>query len=164
MAKPESKEKSGRLVIATNRKARHDFEVLDTLETGIVLVGPEVKSLRAGRANLVDAYAYVKGGELFLDKLHISPYGPAMRANVKPQRVRKLLAHVREIRKLHGKVKERGMTLVPLSLYFNEDGRVKVELALVRGKHEYDKRETLKRKEMDRDARRVMSRQVRSRR
>jgi SsrA-binding protein len=165
MAKPNKKESSkdaGLTIIATNRRARHEYEILSTLETGIVLFGPEVKSLREGRANLGDAFAVVRNGELFLEKLHISAYEPATRANTKPQRERKLLAHGREIAKLLSRVRERGVTLVPLSLYFNEDGRVKVELAVARGKHAYDKRETLKRREMNLDARRVMSRQARS--
>jgi SsrA-binding protein len=142
--------------IATNRKARFEYEILDKLEAGIVLIGPEVKSLRAGRANLGDAYALIRRGELFLEKLHISAYEPATRANADPQRSRKLLAHRREIARLEGRVQERGLTLVPLSLYFDEKGRVKVELALARGKHRYDKRETLKRREADRDAQRAM--------
>jgi SsrA-binding protein len=142
--------------IATNRRARYEYEVLDKLECGIMLIGPEVKSLRAGRANLGDAYAFIRRGELFLEKLHISPYEPATRANADPQRSRKLLAHRREIARLEGRVRERGNTLVPLRLYFDENGRVKVELALARGKHRYDKRETIKRREADRDAQRAM--------
>ena len=156
-ADPEGK------VIATHRRARFEYEILDTLEAGIVLHGPEVKSLRAGRANLSEAYGMIRRGELFLDKLHISPYEPATRANVNPQRERKLLVHRREIKKLLGRVKERGVTIVPLKLYFNDDGRVKVELALARGKHSYDKRESIKRREMDRDSGRAMSRQVKKR-
>jgi len=151
MAEPRA-----RTTIATNRRARFEYEVLDKLECGIVLIGPEVKSLRAGRANLGDAYAVIRHGELFLEKLHISPYEPATRANADPQRSRKLLAHRREIARLAGRVKERGNTLVPLSLYFDEKGRVKVELALARGKARYDKRETIKRREADRDAQRAM--------
>jgi SsrA-binding protein len=105
----------------------------------------------------------IRRGELFLDKLHISPYEPATRANLNPQRERKLLVHRREIKKLMGRVKERGVTIVPLKLYFNAEGRVKVELALARGKHSYDKRESIKRREMDRDSGRAMSRQVKKR-
>ncbi len=166
MAKPDKKkkEKDGdRKVIATNRRARFEYEIVDRLEAGIVLYGPEVKSLREGRANLGDAYGVVRKGELFLEKLHISPYEPATRANSEPQRERKLLAHKREIRRLLGKVRERGFTLVPLSLYFNEEGRVKVELALARGKHSYDKRETIKRREAERDSQRSARRGSRSR-
>jgi SsrA-binding protein len=153
MAKSNKKnQKSDNKVIASNRRARFEYEILDTLEAGIVLIGPEVKSLRAGRANLGDAYATIRNGELFLEKLHISPYEPATRANAEPQRERKLLVHRREVQRLLGKVRERGFTLVPLSLYFNEQGRVKVDLALARGKHSYDKRETIKRRDADRDA------------
>ncbi len=154
----ESASKDGKRTIATNRRARFEYEILDHLETGIVLNGPEVKSLRDGKANLGDAYATVRRGELFLEKLHISPYEPATRANTDPMRERKLLAHRREIARLRDKVREKGFTLVPLSLYFDANGRVKVDLALVRGKHLYDKRETIKRREADLDARRSMRR------
>ena len=161
-AKTEKKDKKhARTLIATNRRARHDYEILDTIEAGIVLIGPEVKSLREGRANLGDAYGVIRGSELFLEKLHISPYEPATRDNASPQRVRKLLAHRREIAKLHGKVRERGLTLIPLSLYFNEEGRVKVELALARGKHVYDKRESIKQRELDRSINRAVNRRGR---
>ena len=156
--KTEKKNADGKSVIATNRRARYEYEIIDHFEFGIVLHGPEVKSLREGRANLGDAYGVVRRGELFLEKLHISPYEPATRDNGDPQRERKLLAHRREIKRLYGKVQERGLTLVPLSLYFNAEGRVKVELALVRGKHTYDKRESIKQRESDRDARRTMRR------
>jgi SsrA-binding protein len=141
--------------IATNRRARFEFEILDRFEAGIQLVGPEVKSLRAGKANLSDAYATIRRGEVWLLNLHISPYDPASRENPKPRRERKLLLHRREIAKLDGKVKESGLTLVPLSIYF-KDGRAKVELALARGKRRHDKRETIKKRETDRDLRRVM--------
>jgi len=144
-----------RKVIAKNRRARFQYEVLETLEAGIVLVGPEVKSLRAGRANLGDAYAIVQRGEIYLKNLHISPYEQAARENPEPTRDRKLLLHRREIQRLAGRVQERGFTLVPLSLYF-KDGRAKVELALVRGKRLYDKRESIKRRETDRDLARAM--------
>lgn len=145
----------GPKIIARNRRARHDYEVLDTFEAGIVLVGPEVKSLRAGRANLGDAYGVVKGGEAFLEKLHISPYEPATRENPEPQRERKLLLHRHQIEKIRSRVAERGLTLVPLSLYL-KDGRVKVELALVRGKRMHDRREDLKRRDAKREADRAM--------
>lgn len=152
--KSDKKNADGRRVIATNRRARFEYEIVDHFEFGIVLEGPEVKSLREGRANLGDAYGIVRRGELFLEKLHISPYEPATRANGDPQRERKLLAHRREIKRLYGKVRERGLTLVPLSLYFNAEGRVKVDLALARGKHTYDKRETIKQRDADREAQR----------
>ena len=141
--------------IATNRRARFEYEILDSFEAGISLLGPEVKSLREGRANLGDAYALIRGSEVFLHKLHISPYEAATRENPEdPQRPRRLLLHRHEIRKLQGRVEERGLTLIPLELYFNDDGRVKVKLALVRGKRTVDKRETIKRREADREAQR----------
>lgn len=142
-------------IIARNRRARHDYEVLDTFEAGIALIGPEVKSLREGRANLGDAYATIRGGDCFLEKLHISPYEPATRENADPMRSRRLLLHRHEIRRLSGKVRERGLTLVPLSLYW-KDGRAKVELGLVRGKRSHDRREDIKRRDADREARRAM--------
>jgi len=144
--------------IATNRRARFEYEVLERVEAGLVLVGPEVKSLRAGKANLTDAYAIVRRGEAWLLHCHISPYDPASRDNPDPQRERKLLLHRREIRRLSGKLAERGLTLVPLKLYF-KGGRAKVELALVRGKRRYDKRQTIRERESQRDlARRMRSR------
>jgi SsrA-binding protein len=152
MSETESRSKT----IATNRRARHEYEILDTIEAGMVLVGPEVKSLRAGRANLGDAYAVIRGGEIYLEKLHISAYEPATRENpADPQRPRKLLLHRREIARLRGRVVERGLTLVPLSLYF-KSGRAKVELALVRGKRSHDKREAIKQREASREADRAM--------
>jgi len=156
--KKDKADAPGHKVIATNRRARFEYEILDHFEMGIVLYGPEVKSLRDGRASLGDAYGVVRRGELFLEKLHIGAYDPARRENTNPLRDRKLLAHAREIKRLHTKVQEKGFTLVPLSLYFNEDGRVKVDLALVRGKHQYDKRESIKRRESDRDAQRAVKR------
>ena len=158
MAKPRKKaEGEGARVIARNRRARFQYEIVDTLEAGIVLLGPEVKSLREGHANLGDAYATVRRGECFLHKLHIGPYDPATRDNAEPLRDRKLLLHRSEIRKLEGRVQERGLTLVPLSLYW-KDGRAKIELGLARGKHVRDKRETIKRRMDDRDAERAMRR------
>ncbi|MEZ4332946.1 MAG: SsrA-binding protein SmpB [Myxococcota bacterium] len=148
----------GRLVVATHRRARFEYEILDTLEAGLQLVGPEVKSLRAGRANLGDAFAQVHRGELWLEKLHISPYEPATRENpTDPQRRRKLLVHRHEIARLEGRVAEKGLTLVPVTLYFRH-GRAKVELALARGKQRHDKRETIRRREHDRETQRVMRR------
>jgi SsrA-binding protein len=142
-------------VIATNRRARFQYEVLDTFEAGMVLLGPEVKSLRDGRANMGDSFAVIRNGEIFLEKLHISPYDFANRQAPDPMRVRKLLMHRHEIQKLHSKVVERGLTIVPLRLYLRE-GRVKVELGLVRGKHMHDKRETIKRRDADLEAKRAM--------
>lgn len=142
-------------VVATNRRARHEYEVLDTFEAGIALLGPEVKSLRDGRANMGDSFAMIKNGEAWLEKLHISPYEYANRTAPEPMRERKLLLHKHEIEKLHSRVVERGLTLVPLRIYLR-DGRVKVELGLVRGKHMHDKRETIKRRDADLEARRAM--------
>lgn len=148
----------GKQIVATNRRARFEYDIVDHSEMGIVLFGPEVKSLREGRANLGDAFGSIRKGELFLEKLHISPYEPAMRANGDPQRIRKLLAHKFEIKRLLAKVQEKGFTLIPLSLYFDAKGRVKVDLALARGKAQYDKRESIKRREADRDTQRTMRR------
>ena len=151
----------GRLIVATNRRAHFEYEILDTWEAGIVLSGPEVKSLREGRANLGDAYAQVHRGEIWLEKLHISPYEAATRDNPSdPQRRRKLLLHHHEIARLDGRVTEKGLTLVPVALYFRR-GRAKIELALARGKQQHDKRETIKRREHDRETQRVMRRHTR---
>ena len=148
-------EKAGRKLIASNRKARFLYEILDSFEAGIALHGPEVKSLRAGRANLADAYAHVRRGEIFLVNAHISPYEEAGRENKDPRRERKLLLHRSEIGRLSGEVTERGLTLIPLSLYF-KDGRAKVELALARGKKLYDKRETQKKRTWQRERGRLL--------
>ncbi|MEI6741473.1 MAG: SsrA-binding protein SmpB [Gemmatimonadaceae bacterium] len=145
-------------VIARNKRARHDYEILDTWETGIVLTGTEVKSLRDGRANLTDAFGIVTDGEVFLLNLHIGPYGQGNVFNHEPTRTRKLLLHRREIRRMIGAVERQGLTLVPLDLYFVR-GRVKVRLALVRGKQQHDKREDIKK----RDAEREIARALRSR-
>lgn len=142
--------------VATNRRARHDYEILETFEAGISLFGPEVKALREGRANLRESFAVIKRGEVFLQQLHISPYEPAARGNPSdPTRERKLLLHRSQIGKLSGRVAERGNTLVPLSIYF-KDGRAKVELALARGRHTYDKRAALREKEDQETARRAL--------
>lgn len=137
-------------VVCQNKKARFDYEILEVIEAGMVLLGTEVKSLRQGRANLKDSYARIKGGELFLMQSHISPYTHAYYDNHEPDRARKLLVHKGEIKRLQGKTQEKGLTLVPLKIYF-KDGRAKVELALARGKKTYDKRETLKRKTEQRE-------------
>lgn len=144
-----------RKLIASNRRARYEYEILDTFEAGIALLGPEVKSLRAGGANLGDAYATVRHGEVFLVNAHISPYAQAGRENPEPRRERKLLLHKREIARLQGQVAERGRTLIPLSLYFKQ-GRVKVELALARGKRRGDRRETIRRREQEREVEREL--------
>jgi len=145
-------------VVATNRKAYHDYDIEEVYEAGIVLQGTEVKSLRVGRANLRDSFARVKGDELYLHNVHISPYSHGNIANHEPRRMRKLLLHKAEIKRLMGKVAERGLTLVPLRIYFK--GNVaKVELALARGKARYDKRRAI----ADRDAKRDIDRALRER-
>jgi SsrA-binding protein len=133
-------------LVCENRKARHDYELKDTLEAGLVLLGSEVKSLREGRGNLKDSYCRVKDGEAFLFGMHISPYPPAL-DNHEPERTRKLLLHGREISKLAGKLHEKGLTLIPLKIYF-KDGRAKAELALAKGKRTHDRREDVKKREM----------------
>ncbi|MCU0640304.1 MAG: SsrA-binding protein SmpB [Candidatus Krumholzibacteria bacterium] len=143
-------------IICTNRKARHDYEILETIEAGMVLRGTEVKSLRAGNAQLKDSYAAIEGNELFLLNAHISPYEMGNRFNHEPTRTRKLLVHAKEIKRLLGKTQEKGLTLVPLKLYFNDAGKVKVELGLARGKKSYDKRRAI----ADRDAKRELARAV----
>lgn len=137
-------------VITENRKARHDYHILETYEAGIELKGTEVKSLRSGKANLKDSYAQVESGELFLFNMHISPYEQGNRFNVDPVRKRKLLMHKKEIMRLLGKTKEKGLTLVPLKAYFTR-GKVKIELALAKGKKLYDKREAQAEKSAQRD-------------
>jgi SsrA-binding protein len=148
---------SGRKVVASNRKARHEYEVLDTFEAGIVLKGPEVKSVRAGKIGFQDAFARIDNGEAWLYSLHISPYEQANRFNADPQRARKLLLHRHEIERLVGKVEEKGLTLVPLELYLKR-GYVKVRLALARGRQMHDKRQKLKRQVQEREAQRAMDR------
>lgn len=145
----------GRRLVASNRKARHEYEILDTWEAGLVLRGPEVKSIRAGKVAFQDAYASIDGGEVFLHSFHISPYEQANRYNEDPVRKRKLLLNRGEIRKLIGKVEEKGLTLVPLDLYFRR-GRAKMTLALARGRQLHDKREKLKRQTQEREATRAM--------
>ncbi|MFZ2446599.1 MAG: SsrA-binding protein SmpB [Syntrophobacteraceae bacterium] len=144
-------------IISQNKKAFHDYEISERFEAGMVLLGTEVKSLREGRANLKDSYAKVKKGEVFLYDLHISAYSHASHDNHDPERVRKLLLHRSEIKKLLGKTQERGFSLIPLKLYFKE-GKAKVEIGLARGKREYDKRESLKRKEETREMERLRKR------
>ena len=141
----------GEKLIASNKKAYHDYFVLQKLEAGIELTGTEVKSLRDGKANLKDSYVIVKGDEAFLLATHISPYTHGNLQNHEPERTRKLLLHKREIEKLRVQLVEKGLTIVPLRLYF-KGNRVKVEIAVVRGKKQYDKRETEKRREADREA------------
>ena len=144
--------------VARNRQARFRYELLETWETGIALQGSEVKSLREGKANLKDAYALVRDGEVWLHNVHIAPYGPAAREGHDPERPRKLLMHKKEIERLIGKTQERGLTLVPTRIYFSGP-RAKVELALARGKEQRDKRDTIR----DREQRREMERELRYR-
>lgn len=145
----------GRRVVARNRKARHEYDVLETFEAGIELKGPEVKSLRAGHVAFQDAFARVEHGEVWLLSLHISPYEQANRFNVDPVRPRRLLLNRREIRQLAAKTDEKGLTLVPLEIYFSR-GYAKVTLAVARGRKLHDKREELKRRQQDREARRAV--------
>ncbi|MDY6824669.1 MAG: SsrA-binding protein SmpB [Thermodesulfobacteriota bacterium] len=137
-------------IISENRKARHDFFIEDEFEAGMVLTGTEVKSLRDGRANLKDAYARIQNGEVFLHQMHIAAYPFAHYDNHPPERPRKLLLHKREIKRLYGKVNEKGFSLVPLRVYFKQ-GKAKVIIALAKGKRKFDKREDIKRKDMKRE-------------
>lgn len=146
---------SGEKVVGTNKKAFHDYFILEKIEAGICLLGTEVKAIREGRLNLKDSYALVQSGEPYLLNCHISPYSHGNRENHDPLRSRKLLLHFREIRKLIGKTQEKGLTLVPLRVYLKR-GKVKVELGIARGKKLIDKRETERRKEADREARAAM--------
>lgn len=148
-------EDEGVRLIAQNRRARHDYEVIEHWEAGIALLGSEVKSLRDGRANLKDSYAVVQAGEVVVHHLHISPYEAANRYNHDPERPRKLLLHRAQIRRLAGRVEQQGLTLVPLRLYFRH-GMVKVELAMVRGKKQYDKRQDLATRQAQRDVERAL--------
>jgi SsrA-binding protein len=157
MTKKKPPVEKGTRLICQNRKARHDYEILETVEAGMVLLGTEVKSLREGKANLKDSYAKVKKGEVYLYAFHISPYSHASYDNHEPERVRKLLLHRSEIKRLLGKTLERGFSLIPLKVYFKE-GKAKVELGLARGKKLYDKRESLKRKEENRELDRMRKR------
>lgn len=150
---------AGQIVVATNRKARHDYHIIDTYECGVVLVGTEVKSLREGKASLVDAYATIDEGEVWLRGLHIPEYSMGHWTNHSPRRTRKLLLHRREIDSLMGKVRDGNNTLVPLQLYFVA-GKLKVELALARGKQEYDKRQDIKRRTEEREITRDLGRRI----
>lgn len=144
-------------LVATNRKARHDYTILDTYEAGIALTGTEVKSLRQGKANISDSYAQIVKGEVWLHSMHISPYEQGSYANVDPVRKRKLLLHKNEIRRLLGKLSERGVTLIPLKVYFTKN-IAKVLLGLCRGKKEFDRRQDIAQREAERDIRRKLGR------
>jgi SsrA-binding protein len=159
---PSSNRQKGRKLIAQNRKARHDYTIVDVYEAGLVLTGTEVKSLRLGRASLVDGFATIDDGEMFLRNVHIPEYDQGSWTNHEPRRVRKLLLHRAEILRLIGRTKESGLTIVPLSLYFR-DGKVKVELGLARGKKRYDKRQDLARRDADREVARALGRRAKGR-
>jgi SsrA-binding protein len=148
-----------RTVVASNRRARHDYTILDTYEAGLALTGTEVKALRAGRASLADAFAQESGGQLYLHGLHIPEYAMGTWTNHEPRRVRKLLLHRGEIDRLTGKLRESGLTLVPLSLYFS-NGWAKVELGLARGKRAYDKRQDLAKRDAEREIQRAVGRRA----
>ena len=152
----------GHKVVAQNKKARHDYHIEDTWEAGLVLVGTEVKSLRAGRASLIDGFAEVHNGEAFLHAVHIPIYTEGTWTNHEPRRVRKLLLNRHEIDKIESRVNERGLTLVPLSLYF-KDGKAKVEIALARGKKSYDKRVSLAERQASREIERELGRRAKGR-
>ncbi len=146
----------GQKVVASNRKARHDYLIEDTYEAGLVLTGTEVKSLRLGRASLVDGYGFIEGGEAWLDAVHIPEFNQGSWNNHPPRRKRKMLLHKDQILKIQGKIKEGGYTLVPLSIYFN-DGNAKVEIAVAKGKKDYDKRQALRERQDKREAERAIS-------
>lgn len=146
----------GQKVVASNRKARHDYLIEDTYEAGLVLTGTEVKSLRLGRASLVDGYGFIEGGEAWLDAVHIPEFNQGSWNNHPPRRKRKMLLHKEQILKIQGKIKEGGYTLVPLSIYFN-DGNAKVEIAIAKGKKDYDKRQALRERQDKREAERAIS-------
>ncbi len=139
-------------IVATNRKAYHDYEILETYEAGIVLKGTEVKSAKNGRINLKDSYAKIENGEVFLINAHISPYSHGNVYNHDPRRTRKLLLHKKEIMRLYGKVKEKGLTLIPLKAYI-KNGKIKIELGLCKGKKVYDKRAEIKKRDLEREIR-----------
>lgn len=149
-------------VVATNRKARHDYHIDETFEAGLVLTGTEVKSIREGRLNLKDSFARIDGEEVYLLNMHVSPYSHGNRWNHEPTRTRKLLLHKAEIRKLIGHVQQKGYTLVPLKVYFNKRGKAKVEIALARGKRSWDKRRDIAKREAEREAARAIKERLRA--
>lgn len=151
-----SRKEQGIKIVADNRRARYDYEIIDTFEAGIELIGSEVKSLRQGRTNLGESYAAVKGGELFLINSNIPEYREANRFNHEPKRPRKLLLHKKEIAKLSNGVQREGLTIVPLKMFFNPRGRCKVDIALARGKKVHDKRETIKERSWNRERSRLL--------
>jgi SsrA-binding protein len=148
-------------VVATNKKAYFNYELLENYEAGVSLVGSEVKSLRQGRVSLKDSYAEVRGGEVFLLNFHISPYEAANRFNHDPEREKKLLLHRREIKRLSGKIREKGLTLVPTKVLFNDKGKVKIEIALAKGKRVYQKKEVIKERDRERELRAELKKRLR---
>ena len=152
MATPKSEREKAQRVVADNRKAFHDYHILESWEAGLVLLGTEIKAIREGRVNLRDSFARVDNGEVWLANVHISPYSHTGYAHHEEKRQRKLLLHKHEINKLTGLVREKGLTLVPLQLYF-KNGRLKTQLALVKGKQTHDKREAIRKREVDRETR-----------
>jgi SsrA-binding protein len=155
MPRRTAPEGPGVKVVAVNRRARHDYEILESFEAGLSLLGSEVKSLRAGRADLKDGYGTIEAGRAWLIGVHISPYQFAREGGHEPERARPMLMHRGEIERIRGKLDQKGLTLIPLRLYFKE-GKAKVEVALARGKAKYDKRETLKRRQAEREMQRAM--------
>lgn len=147
---------SGIKIVANNKKARHDYFIEETYETGIVLTGTEIKSIRQGKVNIKESYAKVENGEMIIYGMHVSPYEHGNRFNVDPLRPRKLLLHKKEIQKLIGYTTQKGLTLVPLRMYINEKGRAKLELAVARGKKDYDKRNTIAKRDADRRMQQAM--------
>ena len=148
-------------IVATNKTAYHNYEILENFEAGISLLGSEVKAIREGRISLKESYAEERHGGIFLVKCHISPYDSASIFNHDPLRVRRLLLHKREIRRLTGKIRERGLTLIPTKIMFNDRGKVKIELGLARGKREYEKRDVLKKRDTDREIRAEIKKRLR---
>lgn len=149
---------SQKKVVANNKKARHDYFIEETYEAGIVLTGTEIKSIRQGKVNIKESYAKIEKEEMMIYGMHISPYDHGNRFNVDPLRPRKLLLHKREIRKLTGYITLKGLTLVPLRMYINESGRAKLEIAVARGKKDYDKRNTIAKRDADRRMQQAMRR------
>lgn len=148
-------------VVATNKKAYFNYELLENYEAGVSLVGSEVKSIRQGRISLKDSYAEVRGGEVFILNFHISPYEAANRFNHDPEREKKLLLHRREIKRLSGKIREKGLTLVPTKVLFNDKGKVKIEIALAKGKRVYQKKEAIKERDRERELRAELKKRLR---
>jgi SsrA-binding protein len=150
-------EEAGEKIVATNRKARHEYAILDSVEAGLVLTGTEVKSLRQGNANIAEGFARITNGEAWLEGMHVSPYEQGSYANVDPLRIRKLLLHKKEIRRLIARTQEPGITLIPLKVYFKK-GNAKVQLGICKGKRAYDRRQDIARREIERDLKRTYAR------